>query len=271
MRLTAIYLARAVNAPHWLDRFLDSLQRHNPGVPYDLTVICKGYEGARPERLTGFDAPGLERVIYRDASDETFATNTFVDVAHTLDHDALLYFVSWSRVLAPDWGRIILDGLEQPRTGIVGASAGWEQLNNDTPFPNRSIRTTGFCILRQRWLALDHGPLTHKYDGNLFEAGPNSMTRQIEMAGERALVAGRDGRFFEAENWAKSATFRFADQENLLFADNRTQQYHAAAMRKRRKLARLTWGEGASVTSIGPLTRLQRYLAWKYGRFTNGI
>ena len=267
MRLAVVYLARAANDPRWLRFFLASLVRFEAGTSYDLAIIAKGFDEKPIRGLENANAPGLSQIIRHDASDETFATNTFFDVARVLDHDAILFFVSWARILAPNWGRIMMDGLTRDRTGVVGGSAGWEALDPAlTPFPNPSIRTTGFCIRRNTWLALDPGPLKEKRDGNLFEAGPNSMTRQIEAMGLQPLVAGRDGTYFECKDWPSSRTFRSGDQENLLFADNRTQDYATGSLRRRRKLARLNWGEKAEVSSIGLAQRLRRRFWWKYDR-----
>ncbi|MEM1382243.1 MAG: hypothetical protein AAF713_13670 [Pseudomonadota bacterium] len=266
MHLGVVYLARQANHPRWLRFFLDSLQRHPAGAPYDLLVIQKGYPSKAPDpALIGFQAPGLQAIHLHHASDATFATNTFFDLARAVEHTHLLYFVSWARVLAPDWARIMTAAAAAPGCGIVGASAGYEPLNDTTPFPNRSIRTTGFLVARALWLSLDPGPLTRKYDGNLFEAGPNSLTRQVEARGLLPVVAGRDGRVWGPEDWPESRTFRSGDQENLLFADNRTQDYAMGSLRRRRKLARLNWGDAAEVATVPPWTRLARRLAWSRG------
>lgn len=267
MRLGVVHLARAANDPRWLAFFLASLARHDPGVPYDLVVIRKGYPDPAPDpALAAFRAPSLGRVIQIAAPDETFATNLFLDVAREVDHAALLFFVSWARILAPGWGRILLEGLARPGTGVVGGSAGWEALDASTPFPNRSVRTTGFAIRRETWLSLDPGDLSTKRGGNRFEAGPASMTRQILDRGLAALVAGRDGRFFGPEDWPASRTFRSGDQENLLFADNRTQDYWAGSLRRRQKLARLNWGDEGLAAPAGLVARLRRRLWWRFGR-----
>jgi len=55
-------------------------------------------------------------------------------------------------------------------------------------------------------------------------------------------VAGRDGRVYGSEEWPASRTFRSGEQDNLLVADNRTEQYHAADPTRRGELARFAWG-----------------------------
>ncbi|MCF4167507.1 hypothetical protein L2U69_17810 [Zavarzinia compransoris] len=266
MSLGVVYLSRHANPRRYFLRFLQSLAEHGAGVPYDLIVIQKGYpEAAKDPALDGFTAPGLQRILVFHASDETFATNVFFDVAGAYDHDHLLYFVSWSRVLAPDWGRLMLGAYDAvPACGVVGASSGWEALNETTPFPNPSIRTTGFLIERALFAALDFRDRERKYGGNLFEAGPDSMTRQIERRGLVPVVADRFGHYWLTADWPKSRTFRSGDQEGLIFADNRTHAYDAGSNRKRRKLARLNWGDDAMVTGVDPLRRLWRRFVWSY-------
>ncbi len=56
-------------------------------------------------------------------------------------------------------------------------------------------------VRRKTFLALDPGALASKYDGNLFEAGPNSMTRQIEAMGLKPIVAARDGTYWRDADW----------------------------------------------------------------------
>jgi hypothetical protein len=266
-KLGVVYLSRKANPPQYFEFFLRSLTRHSAGHPYDLVVIQKGYaDHAQDPRLVAFAADGHEATVLYHADDSTFATNCFFDVARAYDYEFLLFFVSWSRILAANWARIMLAGFEcVPGCGVVGASAGYEALNDTTPFPNRSIRTTGFLIRRETFLALNPGPLASKYDGNLFEAGPNSMTRQIERMGLKAVVARRDGTYCLPERWPTSLTFRSGDQEQLIFADNRTMQYAVASGRKREKLGRLNWGDAAITRSVPLWTRLRRKVAWRYG------
>lgn len=265
MGLAVVYLARKVNPPHFLRAFLASLRRHPAGVPYTLVLLAKGYDPADPglAALARFTAPDLVAVEVRPVDDALFATAVFRDMG-ALPHDTLLFHVSWSRVLAPNWGRLMLDALARPGVGVVGASGGWECLNDTTPFPNPSIRTTGFAIRRELWAALDFGDQTVKYAGNLFEAGPNSMTRQIERLGLAPVVVSRDGRAWATPDWPHSLTFRSGDQQGLLIADNRTQDYATARLARRRKLARLNWGRTDIVRPAPFGARLYRRLWWHW-------
>ena len=268
-----VYLARKVDGERWLRRFLASLQAHPAGCPHDLIVILKGYgEGEVPAVLRDFaaaevgDATGLLALRTMPFDDRLFATEAFFTVAEKYPHDAFLFFVSWAQVLAADWARFVFDGLFEAGYTLVGGSAGFESLGPDTPFPNPSIRTTGFALRRDDWLSLERGDLSVKYGGNLFEAGTHSMTKQILRRGGRIAVAGRDGRYYPPERWIESRTFRLGRQENLLFSDNRTEQFDLARPGKRRRLAEMNWGAGVAVEPVSLPAVLLRRLRARLGR-----
>lgn len=246
-----IYLARKVDGLRYLPRFLFSLQRYPAGREYDLIIILKGYDEREvPACLEGFRAQGLGTVHVMTFDDDHFATEAFFAASERFTYSALLFFVSSARILAPDWGRIIFDTLADNNVRLVGGSSGFEPLNESTPFPNPSIRTTGFAIRRNDWLALERGDLSKRYGGNLFEAGPRSMTKQILQQGGTVLLVGRDGRRFPEETWRDSRTFRLSSQENLLFADSRTEQFDLSLPRKRQHMAELNWGKGVAVMTV---------------------
>ncbi len=66
-----------------------------------------------------------------------------------------------------------------------------------------------------------------KRDTYLLESGRRSITRQILERDLRAVVAGRDGRVYGVKDWAASRTYRSGEQENLLVADRRTEDWAA--------------------------------------------
>lgn len=259
-RCAVVYLARKVDGGRWMPRFLASLQAQPSGRAYDLVVILKGHaEGEIPSCLRGFRAPGLDSVLTMTFDDSRFATESFFAAAERFDHDAFLFFVSSAQVLAPDWADLMFQPLLSGRARLVGASSGFESLDGDTPFPNPSIRTTGFAMRRADWLALERGDLSVRYGGNLFEAGPQSMTKQVLAQGGGVLVVGRNGQTYPPERWRDSATFRLSRQENLLFSDNRTDQFALARPAKRRRLVVANWGEGVPLMPVStPVIYLRR-------------
>lgn len=264
-RCAVVYLARQVDGLLFLPRFLGSLKKYPAGMEYDLIVILKGYnDGDIPRCLRGFRADGLKRVHTMVFDDSRFATEAFFVAAERFEFETFLFFVSSARVLGRDWVGSIVAPLLASKAQLTGASSGFEALNETTPFPNPSIRTTGFAIRRKDWLALERGDLSVRYGGNLFEAGPQSMTKQILRSGGEILLVGRDGRHFPLEAWKESATFRLSDQENLLSADTRTDDFDVALPAKRKRLAKLNWGQDVEVVAV---PRYKVYLR----RFRNRI
>lgn len=262
-RHAVVYLARKVDSGRWMPRFLASLQAYSSGQSYDLIVILKGYrEGEVPDYLRNFVAPGLKRVITMSFDDSRFSTEAFFSVAERFDHDFFLFFVSSARVLGPSWLKHMFAPLLDKNTQLVGASSGFESLDLDTPYPNPSIRTNGFVMRRADWLSLERGDLSVRYGGNLFEAGPNSMTKQVLRRGGKILLVDRDGKTYPPQAWRDSATFRLSRQEKLLIADKRTDEFELALPRKRRRLVALNWGADVPVsTAPAPVVLVRRVLA----------
>jgi len=111
------------------------------------------------------------------------------------------------------------------------------------PFPNPHIRSNGFMIERERFIALSERPLRSKADASLFESGHNSITTQLRRAGLGAIVVGGDGVGYSVNDWPRSRTFRLGEQENLLITDNHTRAFAAMSEPAKAAHALMTWGE----------------------------
>ena len=98
-------------------------------------------------------------------------------------------------------------------------------------------------VERANVIAMNLDAAQDKRDTYLLESGRRSITRQILERGLRAVVAGRDGRAYGVKDWAASRTYRSGEQDNLLVADRRTEDWLAASPRLRRRLSRDAWGE----------------------------
>lgn len=109
-------------------------------------------------------------------------------------------------------------------------------------FPNPHIRTNAFCLRRRDWLTLRVRNLHEKLGCWTLESGRNSLTRQLTARGNVPLVVGRDGNAYPIHQWRTSRTFRQGTQDNLLIADNRTQEYARADAATQAELERLAWG-----------------------------
>ena len=112
-------------------------------------------------------------------------------------------------------------------------------------FPAHHLRTNGFAVDRKTMAHL-RAPRPHdKIDAHLLESGRRSITRQIERMRLGVVVTGRDGNHYRQSDWARSDTFWRGDQENLLIADNQTENYRDAGPDVRLALSRWAWGSEA--------------------------
>lgn len=113
------------------------------------------------------------------------------------------------------------------------------------PFPNYSIRTNAFMISKKVLNRIKWGKLVSRSDTLRFESGRRSPSKQIVKMGYELLVVGRNGRAYKRDAFHESNTFRTCNQENLLVADNRTDEYFKADSDRRKYLATITWGDKA--------------------------
>ncbi len=110
------------------------------------------------------------------------------------------------------------------------------------PFPLPHLRTNAFAARRELLTALDLPRIRSKRDAYRWESGSSGFTQRVLSSGGRVVVVGRDGSLYDPDAWDRSATFWSGDQENLLVADNQTDDYAQAAPDGRRLLSLLAWG-----------------------------
>lgn len=264
-KVAVIYLDRKGNDPRFARIFLASLFRNRPGAAFDLIWQSKNYPAGRSnpefERLRA-DIP-VEVSEFR-YPDDIYQFAMARDAARQIDHDMLLCFTSWSRVLAGNWLRHYLHAFDSvARCGVVGATGSYETIVDAPDFPNVHLRTNAFMIERKTLLRLDLGAMQSLFDGNLIEAGRNSMTRQITARGLTPVVIGCEGGCVLPEAWPTSRTFRSGRQERLLVADNRTSDYAVANRQTRLMLARLAWRDKAVLEYPSVIERLIARYKWR--------
>ena len=260
---TVLYVARKVNAPRFHRAFLESLIDHSAGADFHLVYVMKGYAPDEPdlvlESLRARLPCSVETVRY---GDEVSPSLIYFEIGKT--RPLLLAFNSWSRILAPGWLRFYMEAfVANPSCGVVGATGSHEGIPT-APFPNPALRTNGFMMRGEIMNKLDISGLETRTGSLLFEAGENSLTRQIQRLGLSALVVDRTGRLWPQSAWSQSETFRSGQQSGLLVADNRTAQYQHASLRRRRKLAALAWGNADLAEAQSFRRRLSARFSWFY-------
>jgi hypothetical protein len=263
-----VHLVWAPLGPAPLREFLRSYHAHPAGVEHELIVVLNGADSSFPageqaraallaeltgteHRLIALERPVLDLAAYGLA-------------ARALEHQRLCFLNSYSVILVDEWLANLARALADPEVGLAGASASWESqaewirgkarywplqlatlrgARGDYPrFPNPHVRSTAFMLGRE--LALDLGleGARGKRLAYLLESGRQSITRQVQQRGLRAVVVGADGSSYDVADWPRSATFRAGGQQNLLVADNRTGDWRDASPRLRRRLSLDAWG-----------------------------
>jgi len=269
MSVAVLYVDRWCNKPYFSRAFLNSMIRHAPGADYEYVHVMKGFERQEPNDpiLEYMRDSGRKTHIFHVADDRP-ALGVMSDVVQELPHEKVLLFMSWSRILAPDWLRHYLNAFDtEPGCGMVGASGGYERRNLkdlSEPFPNIGIRSTGFMMDRKMFLEMGGRNIMVRWQENDFEAGSNGMTKQIMRRGLKPVIIDRWGKTWHIEDWPRSKTFRSGFQEGALIKDNRTYQYDVLSNKKRRWLAEINWGTAEYVPWASPIRRLDAYLDWHY-------
>ncbi|HTU96585.1 MAG TPA: hypothetical protein VMF14_12145 [Solirubrobacteraceae bacterium] len=110
-------------------------------------------------------------------------------------------------------------------------------------FPSAHLRTNAFAARRELLTALELPRIRGKRDAYRWESGRSGFTRRVLESGGRVVVVARDGSLYDPGAWPRSLTFWSGEQENLLVADNQTEEYQAAGPPGRELLSALAWGE----------------------------
>jgi hypothetical protein len=263
-----VHLVWAPLGPEPLREFLRSYLAHPAGAEHELVIVLNGVATAEPadggagkallaeldgteHRLISLKQPMLDLAAYGET-------------ARLLQHEQVCFLNSYAVILADGWLELLADALKRGDVGLVGASGSWEsqadwirgrprhwpqqlarlpRARRDYPrFPNPHVRTSTFMLDRSHLLAMGLARAVDKRATYLLESGRQSITHQIQEQGLRAVVAGRNGRVYDVEEWPSSRTFRSGDQDNLLVADNQTHDYQSSSRRRRRRLSLDSWG-----------------------------
>jgi hypothetical protein len=114
------------------------------------------------------------------------------------------------------------------------------------PFPSPHLRTNAFAARRELLEALQLPRIRSKHDAYRWESGRSGFTQRVLDSGGRVVVVGRDGALYDPEQWDESATLWSADQDNLLVADNQTDDYAQSGPAVRGLLSALAWGRAVN-------------------------
>jgi hypothetical protein len=108
--------------------FLASYRRYPAGAEHELVVLLNNV----PEPLPAeFDAAleGIEHRLLR-TPEPVQDLAAYAHAADRLEHRRLCFLNSYSAILAPGWLAKLDHALDQPRTGLVGATGSWASLHS---------------------------------------------------------------------------------------------------------------------------------------------
>ena len=111
-----------------LHEFLTSYRRHEAGVEHELIVLLNNLPDPLPAE---FEAAldGIEHRLLR-IPEPVQDLAAYAHAADRLEHERLCFLNSYSAILAPGWLGKLDHALDQPRTGLVGATGSWASLHS---------------------------------------------------------------------------------------------------------------------------------------------
>lgn len=235
-----VHLLRQCNPRNAFVRFIESYCLRTESLPHDLVVIFKGFG-------VGDDSWALEVLadvpFHRvDWPDIEFDLGPYLHFGRLLPYRYFCFLNSNSCILCDHWlTKLSIAMRELPSAGVVCATGSWQSIFSDAPFPNYHVRTNAFLISREVLCQLQSWPMLDKLDCYRFESGANGLTQQVLKLGLEPYVVDRSGRGWRKEQWNESHTFYSSDQENLLVADSRTEDYQRGSSKQRKKFTRNAW------------------------------
>jgi hypothetical protein len=236
-----------------LGKFVASYREQPAGVDHELVVVFNGVESAAQQAELEKELDGIE-FLGLTTPEPVIDLNAYRWAVDRCNGDQIFFCNSYSRFLAGDWLELFEQHSFDPNVGMIGATGTYESIHSAPfnwkmpwtklfpPFPNAHLRTTAFMLDRTLIEEIRWKPPTGKISALNIESGKRSLSNEVKRQGLSCIVAGRDGRAYAELEWEDSRTFRVGEQENLIVADNRTDDYIAADPEQRDHLRNLAWG-----------------------------
>jgi hypothetical protein len=124
-----VYLYRFAEGKLPARAFIDSYRAHPAGVDHDLHVVFKGFPDARAlaSARTLFAGLPINPIELEDAG---FDVGSYFAAAKIVSNRRLIFFNTFSELLAGDWLKKFDNALSLPDVGLVGATASWQSLSS---------------------------------------------------------------------------------------------------------------------------------------------
>lgn len=281
--VAVVYLAWGPLGTEYVRRFIESYASHPAGFPHELVIALNNVEPADQAEIATICGDIPHSVFVLDSP--VFDLEAYRLAIKRYDADAYCFLNTYSRVLAPSWLARYATALATDDVGLVGAGGSYRSMREFNPW---LIDSAGLSVVKQAWLqqqairraarfrwhfgaaptpfvranayALTAAtlqqidwPLTRsKFETLVEEAGRRSLTVRVREAGLRCVVVDTDGGVLDIPDWPTSGTFWSDDQDKLLIADNRSDEYERASASERRALASINWLGYGSARELRP-------------------
>lgn len=229
--LALVHLVRAANDLCHLRAFLSAYRAQPAGIDHTLVLACKGFSSHQIVAISSTWSGIESRVL--ELPDTGLDFGTYRRACLAIDHQYVCFLNSYSRPLAPRWLSLLHRVAVRPGVGLAGSTGSLENIPH--------VRTNAFCMLRTRYLEYVQADPSTKQEAYALEHGPSSLTQQARKRGLSARIVNRAGREFDLVNACTSRTFRWGNQDQLLVADNQTDQFAQGAPAFRKYLQQLAW------------------------------
>jgi hypothetical protein len=127
--LGVVYLYRFAEGELAARAFLDNYRAHPAGADHDLHVIFKGFPDSRALASAQAIFAGLP-INTIEVDDSGFDVGSYFAAAQRVSNRRLIFFNTFSELLADDWLRKFDNALSLPGVGLVGATGSWQSLSS---------------------------------------------------------------------------------------------------------------------------------------------
>jgi hypothetical protein len=127
--LGVVYLYRFADGELPVRAFLDSYRAHPAGAEHDLHVILKGF----PDRSSLASARALFAGLPLnpiELDDTGYDVGSYFAAAKVVSNRRLIFFNTFTELLADDWLKKFDNALSLSNVGLVGATGSWQSLSN---------------------------------------------------------------------------------------------------------------------------------------------
>jgi len=145
MPQAVVFLLRGIgNGVESARNFFASYHAHPAGMPHELVVLLKGWDGVAGRDEVLAMAKNLCASVI-ELPDDGYDWGAYMRAAAQLPHDWLCFLNTHSRILAPGWLQNLRQAAEQPGVGAAGATGSFGSV-----LPNLSLLGVRFQDVRER-------------------------------------------------------------------------------------------------------------------------